>query len=160
MEFLLSKGASTSALRPNKTTPLREAIRGGHPVVADILIQKGADINCGVLLACKTVDMAAYVLSQKGIDINAKWNGKAGLHVACANSNFEMIRFLVEKGADINLVADDQETPLSLVGIWRDDDEDDKNDIVVNKKTQWEHAMDNFFFFCISIFCISRSSHS
>jgi ankyrin repeat protein len=56
---------------------------------------------------------AVMLLIEKGEDINAKdSNGNSLLHQVIANANLAMVKMLLEKGANINLLNDQQVSPL------------------------------------------------
>ncbi|KCV67270.1 hypothetical protein H696_06308 [Fonticula alba] len=66
------------------------------------------------------LDEVKAMLELDGADINAVNDyGNAALHMACANSELEVVAFLLEKGANVNLPNSSGNTPLhwaSLVG--------------------------------------------
>ena len=70
------------------STPLCEAAGGGHKEVAELLIERGADVNA--------------------------WDkrGKTPLHNAAWKGHVEIAKLLITKGADVNAKADKGRTPL------------------------------------------------
>lgn len=54
----------------------------------------------------------AKTLIESGIDVNKKERGSYLMNVACHRGNPEMVRFLIEHGAHINVRAEDGSTPL------------------------------------------------
>ena len=94
--------------------PLVEACWKGHTMIAQHLINHGADINAmdrkgtALTAACSEGHEAiARLLLQKGADINAKdsFNGTA-LTAACSNGHEAIARLLIQKGADIEAVSE------------------------------------------------------
>ncbi|KAI2652837.1 Ankyrin repeat and SOCS box protein 4 [Labeo rohita] len=55
---------------------------------------------------------SAIVLLQNGAAVNRKPNGKTPLHVACTVSNADCVGLLLEWGARINSIEENQDTPL------------------------------------------------
>ncbi len=51
-----------------------------------------------------------------GIDVNQPDRGSYLLNVACYRGNPEIVKLLIEKGADVNIVAEDGSTPLIQAG--------------------------------------------
>ena len=51
---------------------------------------------------------------QKGGDVNGAHAGTSLLSLATKNGRLDMVKFLVEKGADVNARGNDGETPLTL----------------------------------------------
>ena len=73
----------------------------------------------------KSNDQAAIQsLLDNGLDINTRFRGKQTmLHFATEEKNFQLVKFLVERGADMNMQTKDLWTPLylSTSSIWRND---------------------------------------
>jgi ankyrin repeat protein len=72
-----------------RASALHFAVRRNHPEIAKLLIEKGAIVDIR--------DVNDLTLPH-----NAAWNG-----------NLEMVRLLVESGANIRAISDDGRTPLS-----------------------------------------------
>lgn len=62
-----------------------------------------------------SIDIIRYLLDQKGVNVNkAGHEQRAYLHWATMRGNTEVIRYLIQKGADINLEDDHELSPLYL----------------------------------------------
>lgn len=72
---LIKHGANVDALGELNQTPLQAAVSEGNKDMATILLQNGADVNCG---------------------------RKTPLMIATLSNDIEMVRLLLDKGADIN----------------------------------------------------------
>ena len=91
------------------SVPLWEAIRGRNDGIAKLLWDKGARLSDGDEggFLCKAIQEEnielLYALLNYDIDINA-YNkyGATALHVAILQDRWEVVDFLVQKGADLN----------------------------------------------------------
>jgi ankyrin repeat protein len=73
--------------------------RGVNYNIADLLLTAGADIN----------SRGSYVLSYHGNNVEF-----TSLGYAVYYRNYDLVRYLVDKGADVNLAMENGETPLEL----------------------------------------------
>lgn len=125
-ELLIARGASINARVPTRDlrefiafiswmqqlpssdigyTPLLYAAQGGHANVAQLLIQKGADIHHAARGGETALDLAVWrsdlemiqLLTDAGVRVEARQ-----LAMAVARSTPETVRFLLEHGADAN----------------------------------------------------------
>ena len=114
IEALLAGNRSlVSAISSDGWTPLHLAAHFGRGDAARILINKGADVAARSANAMANVPLhaaaagrsveVAKLLMQRGASPNARQNGDT-----------ELARALVESGADVNVRADNQQTPLDL----------------------------------------------
>ena len=89
-------------------TPLHYAASGNHKEIAELLITKGADVNCMCIVTEETpLHFAssreiAELLIVAGADVNAKAKGHTPLHHAAYDGHNEIVELLIAKGADIN----------------------------------------------------------
>lgn len=96
------------------------------------LLDNGADVNLtgqygrsAFLAAIRNGDLNLKLI-QKLIDAGANINqkdesGRLAVHYASAN-NLSYLKFLMDKGADINAVTDDNKTPLILAAQYKQED--------------------------------------
>ncbi len=133
-EMLLEKGADFKLKGNDGATALILAC-GVSPEIAKDLLQKGANIHVqtdkglGVFSQCITMGMmrgnekitpefAEFLLSQ-GAEIDEKntvsgYKGYTPLFWAILYGETDIVKFLAEKGADVNAVAENGKTPLSV----------------------------------------------
>ena len=86
---LLCAGANTEIFNENGHTPLMEAASGGHVSCAKLLVHHGAEINCA-----------------------SNEFKESALTLACYKGNYDMVRFLLEAGADREHKTDEMHTAL------------------------------------------------
>lgn len=132
-KYLISAGADVNMRASDGTTAILDAAENSAEITR-LLLDNGADINSrrddgrgiftscifGFLMGSVDLDFAGFILS-RGADVNeaatsGDIEGWAGIHYACSNGNKELIKFLVNNGADVNAVTADGKTPLSLAG--------------------------------------------
>jgi ankyrin repeat protein len=92
-ELLLARGADANANEPSYGTPLTAAVSASHSEVARVLLDHGALPNERI-----------------------STNGEAPLHIASAKGNLDLVRLLLDKGADINLVSEPSATQYEIIG--------------------------------------------
>ncbi|KAF5306570.1 hypothetical protein FQR65_LT07297 [Abscondita terminalis] len=102
-------------------TALHVSVANNHLDVARFLVDEGADVNATdenvvtpYYLACKlgAVDFVEKLLPLVE-DVNLQnILGGTALHVCLENEDIEIARFLIEKGADLNLSDDSNMTPF------------------------------------------------
>jgi len=133
-KFLIDKGADFKIKSNDGATALILAC-GVSPEIAKNLLSKGADIHVltekgnGVFTQCIvtgmmrgneaiTPEFAEFLLS-KGAEIDEKntmsgYKGYTPLFWAILYGETDIVKFLAEKGADVNAVAEGEKTPLSI----------------------------------------------
>ena len=108
-------------------TPLHYAASGNHKEIAELLITKGADVNCMCIVTEETpLHLAssreiAELLIVAGADVNAKAKGHTPLHHAAYDGHNEIIELLIAKGAVVNTMDEDGDTPLDWAGRLHED---------------------------------------
>lgn len=135
VQLLLAFGASPNGSGKENSTPLQAVVtafsvgsfeKSRHPQnqmlgVARELLKHGADPNLTKswdeqtpLHSAWTIEMA-HLLLEAGADIRAKSKGGYNCLMHAINPcEFETLRFFVEAGAEVNLVAENGNTPLTL----------------------------------------------
>jgi ankyrin repeat protein len=89
------------------------------------LIEAGHDVNafdkhgdCPLSLACKNGygDIVKYLVSEKGACVNVANNeGDTPLGLAAEHLNLEIVMFLLQQGAYIDILNSNHQTPLIIV---------------------------------------------
>lgn len=108
--FLLENGAN-----PNLGTPLSESCRRGNLEAVNLLLDNGALITDEAFVAMyNRHENIALRLIDGNIDLTVKSGSHKDtlLHYACAFGEVKIVRALLEKGADVNVKNNLDDTPL------------------------------------------------
>ena len=110
--ILLDAGANAKAMSNNKDTALHLAVRYGNGDLVRLLLSKGVNVDaggsCGETALMTAVGISngvpiAQQLLQAGADWNAGYESKETLlRRAVRSGSAEMVRFLIDSGADVN----------------------------------------------------------
>ncbi|CAK9034713.1 Kinase D-interacting substrate of 220 kDa B (Ankyrin repeat-rich membrane-spanning protein B), partial [Durusdinium trenchii] len=92
IEAIIKAGGNVNSANTNKATPLMKAANDGHISVVQKLVKCGADINAQ----------------------DAK--GNSALHIAAANQFKQMVRWMLENGANPKLKNKSSKTPAAVAG--------------------------------------------
>ncbi len=113
VEVLIMKGASVNLQDQKKRTPLILASSNGHLAVVEFLVSKGAEVNLkdsdsktALMYASKRSfnDVAAFLLKNDAeVNGQSKKKGVTALMLAAVWDNAELVRMLLEHGADPSL---------------------------------------------------------
>lgn len=117
VDYLIAQGAIVNSTNFfGGTTPLYWAIRGDNKEIIKLLLDKGADINVitseGRLISQARSPEALQVLLDKGVELNVAGDKRPPLHVAAYHGNLELVRALLEHGAQPNVLNSWGATPL------------------------------------------------
>ena len=128
---LLGQGVDPNDMDSQGFTPLMWAARYGHEEIIKSLCEAGADLNATdtgsnhwtalIHAIHKRQNRAAILLMGSGADVNAKARGGAtALMVAAGYGNTEMVKVLLDHGADPYAEASDGVSPLTnaVSGAW------------------------------------------
>ncbi|KAM7258164.1 hypothetical protein ACFE04_013905 [Oxalis oulophora] len=103
------------------SVPLWEALLGGHKSIAKLLADNGAVLSYGDVgkFACTSVeqnnfDLLKEIINYGGDVTMADIDGTTALHMAVTEGNTEMVRFLLDQGADIDKQSQHRLTPRDL----------------------------------------------
>lgn len=120
--LLLKYGANVNKKDDDGNTPLWEAIVGKHWSIANLLYENGARFDREsegnfLCLAAQKNDLDAMMeLLKYGVDINAtNHQGLTALHVAIMQERPEIVKFLLQNGADIDKPDTEGQTPITLI---------------------------------------------
>eukprot|EP01129_Flabellula_baltica_P013691 TRINITY_DN640_c0_g1_i1.p1 TRINITY_DN640_c0_g1~~TRINITY_DN640_c0_g1_i1.p1 ORF type:complete len:420 (-),score=125.36 TRINITY_DN640_c0_g1_i1:952-2211(-) len=113
VEYLVEQGADLNWISNDGKTPLFWAVEGNKHKAVQILLDAGADYSIGDVKGCTPLHKAcrmgslamAKLFTEAGADINAKeaeaLDKSSVLQEAVFGKNIQLIRYLIEQGADI-----------------------------------------------------------
>jgi ankyrin repeat protein len=129
-QLLLERGAAVNAQRNDSSTPLHLASYNGKPEIVHLLLGRGADANaksdieetplhsvsCGEYESQEAGLRVAELLLQRDADVNARRKDHSTpLHVASYYGNVEIVRLLLDNGANADAKSVIEESPLHKV---------------------------------------------
>ncbi|XP_028417225.1 uncharacterized protein LOC114541509 [Dendronephthya gigantea] len=102
VKYLVEHGADVNGKDTDGDTVLHFAVSEGKPDIVKYLVENGADVNStdfderSVLHSAVTESAAVNAINRKNT------NGSTVLHSAVAKGKLEIVKYLVENGADVN----------------------------------------------------------
>jgi ankyrin repeat protein len=134
VEYLLGRGADVNVFSPHGESALISAVKKGDLDIVELLVERGADIDTShehwkytsLMYAAEHGDpcLVNYLI-RKGADVNKRcMDGRSALLFACLNTQcehkyLEVIRLLIENGADLNVATKNtsSEAPNSIYNV-------------------------------------------
>jgi ankyrin repeat protein len=123
VKLLIKHGADIHAMSESGRSPFTVAIMGGGFSVIEFLLEQGAEfIISSDIDPLFTASLNGYVeildlcFNRKKINLNSKTyeSGQTLLHISSSRGHVEVVKFLLNKGANPNLIDDNGQTPLHL----------------------------------------------
>ncbi|XP_053593276.1 ankyrin-1 [Microplitis demolitor] len=127
LNSLLDRGANVTAKGKYKKTPVHIAAEYSKVEILELLISKGGNINdkdqhgltplCWALKKGK-LEIVDYILNHENYDgslfNHSSKEADTQLHFAVTSGNEELVRYLINKGAQVNAQGIDSKTPLHI----------------------------------------------
>ncbi|MDR1261457.1 MAG: ankyrin repeat domain-containing protein [Rickettsiales bacterium] len=125
VKYLVNEGADVDTRDQNCNTPLHLAAYNGHTDTVEALLNaEGINVNAKdnngatplhSAIKNNRIDVVEVLLRAEGININEDdYSGSTPLHWAVYGGNVDIVKALLDKGASINVVNGDGDTPLDL----------------------------------------------
>mmetsp|Transcript_27752 Transcript_27752/g.50067 ORF Transcript_27752/g.50067 Transcript_27752/m.50067 type:complete len:944 (+) Transcript_27752:153-2984(+) len=97
-------------------TAVMFAAAGGHPKCTQLMIDEGADVNAIATATPDYLEKLAVMIEEGTVDPNEDphVDGVTGVHVAAEEGHLECVNLLIEAGADVTVLDEEDRTPLLL----------------------------------------------
>jgi serine/threonine-protein phosphatase 6 regulatory ankyrin repeat subunit B len=97
-------------------TAVMFAAAGGHPKCTKLMIEEGADVNAIATATPDYLEKLAKMIEEGTVDPNEDphVDGVTGVHVAAEEGHLECVNLLIEAGADVTVLDEEERTPLLL----------------------------------------------
>ncbi|KAL3801144.1 hypothetical protein ACHAW5_011092 [Stephanodiscus triporus] len=97
-------------------TAVMFAAAGGHPKCTKLMIDEGADVNAVAVATPEYLEKLAKMIEDGTVDPNEDphVDGVTGVHVAAEEGHLECVNLLIEAGADVTVLDEEERTPLLL----------------------------------------------
>lgn len=92
------------------------AAAAGHPKCTNLMIHEGADVNAIATATPDYLEKLAKMIEEGTVDPNEDphVDGVTGVHVAAEEGHLECVNLLIEAGADVTVLDEEERTPLLL----------------------------------------------
>lgn len=121
VKLLLDAGADIHVKDLDEMTPLLHAVKGGNLEITKLLYEKGgkkdlsdeltAAIALSIAVGNAQPEMVKFLL-QTGINPNFRSKYRTAITTAAMRRSVEVVRLLIEAGADVNLYSANSQSPL------------------------------------------------
>jgi ankyrin repeat protein len=122
---LIEGGAFVNFKSKYGNTALMFAVNLGNFDLVKFLVDHGADVkqDAAKLLIFashkSSLDILKYLIETHNLDVNLKdEEGKTALIAACMSGSFETVKYLLEKGAEVNVINDTQDDQYKILSLY------------------------------------------
>jgi ankyrin repeat protein len=97
-------------------TAVMFAAAGGHPKCTKLMIDEGADVNAVATATPDYLEKLAKMIEEGTVDPkeDPHVDGVTGVHVAAEEGHLECVKLLIDAGADVTVLDDEERSPLLL----------------------------------------------
>jgi ankyrin repeat protein len=108
----VDKGVKVNEVAQSGGTAVMFAAGGGHNETTAYLIEQGADVNVVVKATPAYIERVAKLIAEGKEEVEPHKDGVTALSVAAQGGHFGAVKLLVEAGAQVDIVDEDDITPL------------------------------------------------
>jgi ankyrin repeat protein len=118
--ILVSHGADLTALDPQGHTPVVKALIARNTLLAEYLVKQGAELDANAVLhetarlGSADRDVIGFLVKQGASIDHQETGGDTPLHSAIRENQRVAVKYLLIKGARLDLVNQENQTPLAL----------------------------------------------
>jgi ankyrin repeat protein len=126
--ILVTHGADLTALDPQGHTPAVKALIARNPLLADYLVKQGAELDANAVLhetarlGSADRDVIDFLVKQGASIEHQNPQGDTPLHTAIRENQRVVVKYFLIKGARLDPVNRDNQTPLALAKALKHED--------------------------------------
>lgn len=110
--IFIERGIEVNKIAKSGGTALMFAAGGGHNETTRLLLDSKADVNVVVQATSEYIEQVAKAIASGKEDVEPHKDGVTALHVAAQGGHIGTVTMLVEAGAAVRVVDDEDMTPL------------------------------------------------
>eukprot|EP01035_Chromulina_nebulosa_P017130 gene17130-22644_t len=112
VKLLVEMKSDVNIIAKSGGTAIMFAAGSGHNETVKFLIESGADVNIVVQATPEYIEQVSKAIAEGKTDVEPHKDGVTALMVACEGGYLEIVKMLVNAGALVDIVDDEDMTPL------------------------------------------------